>query len=222
MLFSGPMIRALLAQRKWQTRRIIKPQPDDDRQPLQSFAHGRAQYSWGNHRKGNGDLIWVEPRWQKGDVAWVRETWARVGSFDPGLLITRADYPACVPSGFENVPLASAVRWRPSIHMCRADSRITLHIKDHCIQRLNDISERDAIAEGIEPLRSGRGFYDPIEGHGVVRFGHYFDTAVEAYAHLWETINGKGAWARNPWVTVTAFATVFSNVSVLEPEGEQI
>lgn len=204
MLFSGPMIRAIKAQRKTQTRRIIKPQPADYSDPLISFAFGRAQYSWRDHRKGNGDLIWFEPRWQRGDIVWVRETFAHVGSVDPQIFITRADYPDCVPRGYENLPADSDIKWCPSIHMLQRDSRITLEIMDHRVERLNDITDQDAIAEGIyydEERRAWR--YDPAA---------CAPSPVAAYAALWDHINGPGSWAKNPWVTVTDFSAQFCNV----------
>lgn len=119
IIFSGPMVKALLDGRKTQTRRLATS-------PL--------------------------ARCTAGDRLYVREAHAFVGSNDPGLLVTRADYPACVPRRFENVPPETEVSWRPSIHMPRWASRLTLIVDCVRVQSLQDISRTDAIAEGFAAL----------------------------------------------------------------------
>lgn len=175
ILFSAPMVRAILEGRKTQTRRIVKHQP----------------------------LPWVgpdPPGWpppcpygQLGDRLWVRETWAQPTSLDPGPTFYRADYPSCVPRQFENVPPAEAVRWRPSIHMPRWASRITLDVTGVRIERLQDISEADAMAEGV------------VETHAHLRdLGPCMEWCY-AFEDLWTRINGAGSWNANPWVWVIEF-----------------
>lgn len=118
----------------------------------------------------------------------------------------------------------SKPRWRPSIHMPRWASRLTLLVTDVRVERLQDISEGDAIAEGIERLRSGRGFYDPTLSHAdsraACRFGGYFETATHAFEALWRSINGADAWEENPWVAAVTFTVHARNIDQLAPIAE--
>jgi hypothetical protein len=214
ILFSAPMVRALLDGTKTQTRRIVKPQPQD-------WQH--LQPMWGTSPPPNpvafgrpGVVRPVAPDWpdgaaddivcpygQPGDRLWVRETWAQPAALDPGPTVYRADYPACVPHGYTNIPPADEIRWKPSIHMFRKGSRIILEVVSVRVERLNDCSAVDAIAEGIR--RIGEGFErwhpDPAdtEHTGTTK------DPVLAYRGLWESINGAGSWAANPWVWVVEF-----------------
>jgi hypothetical protein len=96
----------------------------------------------------------------------------------------------------DNKAAPDDVRWRPSIHMPRWASRITLRITDIRVERLQDISEDDARAEGVKPL-------DYAAHHVADGCG-----ARIAFEQLWNTINGPGAWEANPWVWVVAFERV--------------
>lgn len=211
ILMSKPMIHGLQREieapgtGKTETRRIIKPQPDDNRRPLMSVAYGRKEYSWGNHRKDNGDLIWFQPRWQEGDRLWVREGWSLVGNFDPGLYITRADYPACVPRGYENLPPESGIRWRPSIHMPRARSRFTLVVTNVRVQRLHDITEEEARLEGCGLPYLGDGDA-PFEEQATMI------SSRMQYRNLWNSLNAERPWDANPWVVAITFIPHGRNV----------
>jgi len=130
---------------------------------------------------------------------WVRETWAEVGTCDPGLIVYKADYPECVPRGYENVPSIDKVKWKPSIHMFRRHSRITLEIVGVRVERLQDISEEDAKAEGVGQVGIETG--QVLESGAPVEIGSY----ACAYCDLWESINGSGSWDANPWVWVVEF-----------------
>ncbi|MGQ4866004.1 morphogenetic protein, partial [Enterobacter kobei] len=103
------------------------------------------------------------------DRIWVRETWAWAGASAPDLKLYRANYPAHVPTHYENVPPAEDVRWTPSIHMPRWASRLTLEITSVRVERLNGISETDAEAEGIdmEALFDAQDCYDCIADHNM-------------------------------------------------------
>jgi hypothetical protein len=191
ILFSAPMVRALLAGTKTQTRRAVKPQPVQQREG----------WSWWSKALGAGHLHTAAdamvrlmepycPYGAPGDRLWVRETWAR--DDEDAALFYRAD----VGTGNEaddwqhNIDVgASGYRWRPSIHMPRAASRITLEITAVRVERLQDISEADAFAEGIPGnlLHRAQGW------------------APRAYRLLWEQINGAGSWDANPWVWVVEF-----------------
>jgi len=91
-------------------------------------------------------------------------------------------------------------RWKPSIHMPRWASRTTLEITEIRAQRLQDISEEDAIAEGIQRIS-----YDGLSGWKDYVTGFPLDCPRASYGTLWESIHGKGAWAANQWVWVIAF-----------------
>lgn len=158
ILFSGSMVRAILDGRKTQTRRIVKlphNNPLDQWEPTTIGGQNGGRTAAGEtvplqaaiwHTRTGDSLI--SPHGQPGDRLWVRETWARPAALDPGPTVYRADYPACVPGGFENIPSADAITWRPSIHMPRALCRIALEITGVRVERLNDCSDADAAAEG--------------------------------------------------------------------------
>jgi hypothetical protein len=180
ILFNAPMVRALLAGAKTQTRRVAKGLA------LEWLSEGFTPEFVADYQNR------LCPYGQPGDRLWVRETWAQPTSLDPGPTFYRADYPSGVPRGFQNVPPASEITWKPSIHMPRALSRITLEIVSVRVERLQDISEVDAIAEGcVSSINLPGG-----------RF------ANENYAWLWEQINGDGSWEANPWVWVVEFKRV--------------
>jgi hypothetical protein len=221
IIFSAPMVLALLAGQKTQTRRLVKPQPPEilpayapkvywparDRH-MTSDPDGAAYLQF--ERPGDYDGARVMrggfgfrcPYGQPGNRLWVREAWAWRGdgaipAFDrvrKGEVWFRADPERTSPG----------IRWRPSIHMPRWASRITLEVTGVRVERLQDISEADALAEGVtpkwEPGCSGR----LMEALG----GFSFRPAASAYAELWEQINGPGSWDANPWVWVVEFRRV--------------
>jgi hypothetical protein len=202
ILFSAPMIRALLDGTKTQTRRVVKGQPTDWA-PIgpEVFSqtvidrHGDEQPGPDSYGAGNADGdCWIRcPYGQPGDRLWVRESHMDLGAS----VLYRADTNA----EQERALVAPGQRWRPSIHMPRWASRLTLEITGVRVERLQDISEADAVAEGVtpkwEPGCSGR----LMEALG----GFSFRPAASAYADLWESINGPGSWEANPWVWVVEF-----------------
>ena len=218
ILFSAPMVRAILAGRKFQTRRIIKPQPTGRIDPLISFNHGRMEIAFGpDMRDRNGGPSWWRPLAQAGDRLWVREAWAPLSALthgDPGSQ-------ALIDGGFyradEGTVEGEIRRWHPSIHMPRRASRLTLFVSDVKIQQLQDISEEDAIAEGVEPLHSGwfpyglSTFMTTFVGDREVP-AQYCEKARDSFHLLWDHINGEGAWALNPWVSVTTFSPMAINI----------
>jgi len=157
ILFSGPMIRAILDGTKTQTRRIVKPQPSRDLLPGE----------------------WIPPKCPYGivgDRLWTRETWCRYGS----AYLYRADQE-------QFTPISDRIggSWKPSIHMPRGASRITLDIVGIRIERLGEISEADALSEGVG-----------VDGQL---------SPVERFANLWVKINGAGSFDANPFVCVIEF-----------------
>ena len=225
ILFSGPMVRAILAGNPTQTRRVLTPQPvlhpvgTPTWYPNADVPRGRAYDGESHFRCG---AVQDHARWQPGDRLWVRETW-KVGAWKSGDRFA-IDY-AAGPVGqtpWVRPPTDAAARlacesftdceryveraspddervsdegarytwevgnspcrWRPSIFMPRWASRLTLDVVEVRVQRLQDISKEDAVAEGAAD-----------EG---------------AFADLWDAINGKRpgcAWRDNPWVWAITF-----------------
>ncbi len=195
ILFSGAMVRALLAGTKTQTRRVVKPQP---RRVDGGVPFGDAP-AWAHAEPGSAMMRC--PYGKPGDRLWVRETWACLDSHirQGSRLAFRADTP-------DGECVRVDAPWRPSIHMPRWDSRITLEITSVRVERLQAISEADAIAEGIEraddffDCRCWRA-YDEPKGSDVV----FPDDPIGSYASLWMSINGPGSWDANPWVWALEF-----------------
>jgi hypothetical protein len=233
IIFSAPMVRAILAGTKTQTRRVVKPQPPEilpayapkvywparDRHMTHGDPDGAAYLQF--ERPGDYDGVHVMrggfgfrcPYGQPGDRLWVRETWAWSGdgaipAFDrvrKGEVWFRADPERTSPG----------IRWRPSIHMPRWASRITLEVTGVRVERLQDISKAEAVAEGIERGEGFPGWYrGPLPGDspGLVESGRKFKTPTAfprlAYRALWESINGSNSWDANPWVWVIEFKRV--------------
>lgn len=179
ILFSGPMVRAILEGRKTQTRRVKKPQPID-----LGVIHIVGQIKC--------------PYGQPGDRLWVRETFCPDWCDE---VIYRADDPtgrAARDAGYSHEP-----KWKPSIFMPRWASRIDLEVVGIRAERLQEISEDDALAEGCEPGGGAcSGPMDPVEYDGY--------TASDEFAALWDSINAKRghSWESNPWVWVVEFKRV--------------
>lgn len=211
ILFSGPMVRALLNGSKTQTRRIVKLPHANPLGKWEVFPWGGP--NGGRTREGHtvpfqnaishsrtGE-IHLCPHGQPGDRLWVREThlnWWKLAADNNTPEFSHVA--AFAADGYE---LQSGEKWIPSIHMLRAASRITLEIVSVRVERLQEISEPDAVAEGIEfsddvPFNSG--YFAPGS--------HEAMSAADAYRALWEYINGAGAWDANPWVWVVEFKKV--------------
>jgi hypothetical protein len=192
MIFSPEMVRALGDGRKTQTRRLLKPQPPKG-------AYFRA---WNIGPNGNFGHFWRDPDEQydirlpawRGDRLWVREAFHIDG--------TQVNYRADAPDA-SNPPGP----WRPSIHMPRWASRLTLVVTDVRVQRVQDITEADARAEGAWPVLPG-----PNE-MGLAGDGSYRD----GFRDLWNRIHGAGAWDRNDWVAARAIDVHRRNI--LEMDG---
>lgn len=184
ILFSGPMARAILDGTKTQTRRIVKPFPPE---AVSSFYRPFATEPNNWHGYGGDAIRWYGscPYGQPGgDRLYVRETWAASHAYDhlPPHLIPRSariHYAATEERG--------GLLWRPSIHMPRWASRITLEITDVRVERLQDISEADSIAEGV--------IHNPLLA----------TNSRESFMHLWGRINGPRSWDANPWVWAITF-----------------
>jgi len=204
ILFSAPMVRALLAGTKTQTRRALKRQPwascsiEEGNEGESPFVYSALHGAGPGHEVEESRTPCRCPYGMPGDRLWVRETWAQPTTLDPGPTFYRADYPACA-AGFSNLPPPDEITWKPSIHMFRKDSRILLEIVSVRVERLRDISEADAAAEGW-PRRPE--VSDDPQVHA--------DAARDWYMDLWEQINGVGSWGANPWVWVVEFRRIGS------------
>lgn len=201
IIFNTEMVRAILDGRKTQTRRIINPQPEltqksgfkwkgglfgagsDDRETNRNFAHKNC------------------PLGKVGDRLWVRETF-QAGLCTESTFAYKATHkPSDLEEGWDEI-----IKWRPSIHMPRFASRITLEITDVRVERLNNISPRDVVSEGLIQLpASGR----YVRFEGAQYFGLAYRDHKEAFADLWDEVS-KPDWSfeSNPWVWVIEFKRV--------------
>lgn len=206
-------VLAILQGRKEQTRRVMNPQPapfvqsTPDRHPttrtdpyIDAYCGERKtvenprgmsrDWHWWTADNRLGRLVARCPYGQPGDMLWVRE--AHALSANPDLKPWyRLDHPEARSGG----PRVD-VKWRPSIHMPRWASRITLRITDVRVERLQDVSRQDCVAEGCDG------------GHGSIPRYPYSATPREHFHHIWNSINGPGAWDANPWVWVISFERV--------------
>lgn len=241
MLFSAPMVRANRAGIKTQTRRLVKPQPE--------WLDGPQRWRWPIPKKHvqphcspyavTASREWWEyvpldglPYGHASDRLWGREAFSGPRELDK---VPPRDWPRDSPIWYwadGNPQHGDWTRPRPGIHMPRWASRIQLELTSVRAERLQDISEKDAAAEGVEPLDSeacaegnrpsefhhwmcgncgGRRLYDAIgPGYGVMPDTdcRECDTHVKRYRWLWESINGEGSWVLNPWVWVLEFKRV--------------
>lgn len=208
IIFSAPMVRAILDGRKTVTRRVVKPQPSSAL--LADFAEIRAMR--GSNRTdaqmlsdclscpygAPGDRLVVREAWRYADWTEDGEPWIQYRADDSKRLCLHTpvewadrlmDTWAALSVGKAIGEPAADSKWCPSIHMPRWASRITLEITGVRVERLQDISEADAEAEGVRNslhLQGGR-------------------FARDNFAHLWWTINGDGSWEANPFVWCVSF-----------------
>lgn len=216
LLFSGAMVRALLAGQKTQTRRALNPQPV-------TVVHGQVA-DVPEHRGrvrvlrcpygGPGDLLWVKETWQAQEAfdalspTEIGETWAEEYG-TPWCPIRYLADGKCEGS-VEQWQESPAGKTRVSIHMPRWASRLTLPMSDVRIERLSEISDADALAEGIlaiaPPSRDGMRHFG-VPGLDIDR-----PTPARAYLALWAAINGEESLAANPWVWAVTFRVLRANV----------
>jgi hypothetical protein len=190
ILFTAEMVRAILAERKTQTRRLVRPTPVD---LDELWPNDDSHIEWGDvvekldYYVGCGYCPYGKP----GERLWVRETWQWVCEDKGGNRTTEPNvmktYVGCwyeyAATSTEPPP-----KWRPSIFMPRKASRLTLEIVKVRVERLQDISEADVYAEGM------------------TRPTFAIDTCFDEYRELWDKINGKRApWASDPWVWCLEF-----------------
>jgi hypothetical protein len=199
ILFSGPMVEAILEGRKTQTRRVIRvewlrcldlDEPDDVVKALQQCPYGKPE---------------------DGDRLWVRETWGAIwpGDYPVPLRLCKIEYRADLPAGNTDYPgqwpakeaqgYDEAPKWKPSIHMPRWASRLTLAITVVKVERLQDITLEDVKAEGIPGYSFARGAISDKPPDPRWK-----------YIELWNRLNAKCgySWDSNPWVWVIEFKKI--------------
>ena len=201
ILFNTEMVRAILDGRKTCTRRVIKPQPDEKHTFTLGFVTDSTEkkevgcFGFGIDEYG-GSIQYVKPPYQPGDILYVRETWKKA------------------PNGYyyyenwQRDDIADVTKWKPSIHMPKKAARIWLKVTNVRVERLQEITPKDAENEGVGNL-----FYEDI-GYSEKNYGTEVDPeygiAKEQFAWLWESTIKKSdldryGWDANPWVWVIEF-----------------
>lgn len=212
---SAPMVRAILSGAKTQTRRIVKPQPDPGNKIgwFDNIAGRPPSFAEYVDRSCNLVRTISCPYGAPGDLLWVREAFA-YSVKDPDSFkndeYTEEQYDIVYRATSEDVGewtnydengnrTRIAPQWKPSIHMPRWASRITLEITGVRVERLNAISEADARAEGVYAVTHGAvGQMEPSPPR----------THRQAFELLWCEINGAESWERNDWVWVIEFRRI--------------
>lgn len=195
LLYSTPMVQATLEGRKTQTRRVVKPQPEQIL--AQGIVDGRG-YGITTERNTISHYC---PYGQPGDRLWVRETLIQQGEL--GLqYVADSEWidEAIIPVSYGPYGGDYTFRNIPAIHMPRWACRLLLEITAIRVERLQDISEEDAIREGV--------FWDSESGFWYVGDTLQAQSATEAFMKLWIAINGEESWKANPWVWAIEFRRV--------------
>jgi len=212
ILFSTPMVQAILEGKKMKTRRIIKPQPDPE-----GDAPGHVPRALGNEDDW-GKWYWDTAEGERilkfcpfgfvGDILWVREMFFNNGDE----VVYRANGTCC--EQFEQCECneVGKPKWKPSIFMPKEACRMFLKIKSVRVERLQDITNNDALAEGIQSFTKDNisfkygldgwtwSYTMDVKGRPTME-----DKAWKAFANLWGQINGPDSWNANPWVWVIEF-----------------
>lgn len=231
ILFSAPMVRAILNGTKTQTRRIVNGEA------LNWLDNSHFSHEFVSHSEN-----YLCPHGNAGDRLWVREGFSVIAFVEPQEYLTEGDYDCdgavckikyladnketnVVDLCFENqngvneedqARRASTKKSVPSIHMPRWASRINLEIISVRLERLSELTEDDAEAEGIEGINQATGgddYQDYWRDYGVTKkqadgWPWIEGKPVESFKTLWESINGPGSWDKNPWVWVVEFKKV--------------
>ena len=221
MIFSGPMVKAILDGDKTMTRRVIKPQPKSKLTYVYAAGHKRyiGKWTYPSRYEIEQDGIWTPPEgftaadrdalWTPpchgDDILWARESWAKIN----GSFVYRADDNAV--AFFKRAGIA--VKWRPSIHMPKEAARIFLRVTKVSVKRVQDISDSDAIDEG---MLSYHGWETPEYLAAVEKTKRDGTepplgfTPRERFAHIWDSLRKPAdlkqyGWDANPWVWVISF-----------------
>ena len=209
ILFSTPMVQAILAGRKTQTRRVITDRNSVSGIKLSELVFDQLIIETGKENcqyfkaacMKDETVHRVFPRWEPGDVFWVREKFKKLYNCKTGEFACYWHY-ADMPEDFHQQQPQS--KWMPSIHMPFEACRLFLKIKSIRVERLQDITEEDVKAEGVEF----------VDDRGIIVYKSYLAhepyhwsiaTARKSFETLWQKINGIESWNANPWVWVIEF-----------------
>jgi hypothetical protein len=216
ILFSASMVRAILEGRKSQTRRVAKRIPWIGA-VNPNFSQARAFSNAGEFRIAGSEEMTTGfrcPYGQPGDRLWLRERHAfetkgacALGGthYESPWFWADADEYGLLGHDGQGPIYTEELRWRPSIHMPRSASRILLEVTDVRVERLQAISEDDAIAEGVPSHATA---VERQESYGPMKGPWFERPQAGAYACLWESINGPGSWDANPWVWAITFRRI--------------
>lgn len=199
ILFSTPMVQAILEGEKMMTRRLKGLEEINANPQLWQIHHSVWKSTEGNmgvlfqiqSGKSENRCCLAKMPYIKGDILWVRETWNHWGATEYPFVYKATDLKSCGHT------------WKPSIHMPYEAARIFLKVTDVRVERLQDISEEDAIAEGVENYDDGyfKWYGKPPKGYAVASA----KGAINSFYSLWISINGEQSWNDNPWVWVYTF-----------------
>lgn len=204
------MVQGLLEGRKTQTRRIVKKKYSNTDLVWHEMHSGKTKIlvelqNDAPAPRNNGDGTTthtlkaykeVDCPYEVGDVLWVRETWQIRDSRKPNEIFYKAsDHMTCAP-------------WKPSLFMPKSACRIFLRIKSIKIERLQDISEADAIAEGCSKYGPFGEYKGSIHPNGGAMKYRAYSKASRAFQCIWETINGEQSWKANPYVFAYEFEQI--------------
>ncbi len=224
ILMGAPMVRAILSGRKTMTRRVLKVQPLDiltkrppyANQATRVFNDRRCWFYKDQDNPPRGGMFCCKYG-EIGDRLWVREAFSPMQGCRPIPNPEKYDNKPAWYAADNDRPMWAGIKWKPSIHMPREFSRITLEITGVRVERLREITEEDATAEGIRSWQEGypRGTGEPPVGYDT-RYGSdfgWFPTsspmAVLAFRKLWDKLNGeKFSWATDPFVWVIEFRRI--------------
>jgi hypothetical protein len=223
ILYSMPMVQAIQENRKTRTRRTkgLEKLKDHYFQSLVHHATGKFTFvKNGNFNPSSEDIIEIKcPYGEVGDILWVRENFYTASNWDhwkpSGLQLVNAEvfYQADL-SNYDIVRPVSRGKMRPNIFLPFFYARIFLQIKSVTVERLQDVTEADAIAEGIkydEQFKKYTCYLCENKGHeGVVAMcdDGFFSNPIDSFRTLWKSINGQSSWHQNPWVWVIEFEKV--------------
>lgn len=231
ILMSAPMVNALLDGRKTQTRRMVKEWRygidfvggvgDDFNDPTNWGVETEAGWIWLASDSMSGAFQLRNPYGYAGDLLWVRETAAWIGE---EYWIYRATDEAWAQKEIIDTGVLDKIAWKPSIHMPRHASRLTLELTNVRVERLQDISEEDAVAEGFQEtciswwqgfrrhedgsrgmIECGDGTGEPPEDLENAEVQRYVQSASHKFKEYFHSLNKMQTINANPWVWVLSF-----------------
>lgn len=196
IIFSTEMVSAILDERKSMTRRVIRPQPPEFA-TLKMYGEKPSCFYCVDREQTE-----IRIPYQKGDLLWVRETWSKD---ENGEYVYRSNYGTTKDDSFP----PTMFKWKPSIYMPREAARIFLRVTGVRVERLQDITEKDAHYEGVHPwgLETQQRMDKWCRYTQITDPGRMTGTFRGEFAAFWDSLNAKRGygWKENPWVWVIEF-----------------